>query len=647
MLKKYFKKKDDDLIEVFEDLKLIKSHINTIKKELLGLNTLKKEDREKTEELKKLLAIAYEERELIEEHFMRQDGGLYLGSGYEIKELKELPQQVPVFLENSDKSGHFGCQGTTRVGKSVLLMQLVRQNLLAKENVIVIDPKGGKDQEILNGMIEFAYEADMLEYFLYYSLSYPEYSDMLNPFFGMDHAERASMMAIIAGMGNSESFFTNIVYQITYAISLVFEVLELANDPTGEKTNELIERDIQNAKNMRSEKGFRKIIIDQNNNLHKIDAVDRAHVKRNELFLGSEVIHNSTLMNFADLSKYSTFDTFGTLHALLISSTLPDTLDDKAVRNRFETLKASALIESNKIVAYGKDFFAKITPSLSTLLTQMSQGAMGDIFCTVRTNPLTEKLFIENERVVALMHPFPMRFRTISDMTTRLFMLIIDNIIGKVGSTGRGLNARLNAHIDEAKSVAYPGLERTPAVAGGIGISLYFYTQSFADWEDALGSASKAQTLLDNFNTQSRFRMKDEASADRVVKELDYVSVISSSAMVEADGQARMVLNTEERWLAKRTDITKMEIGRTIITTGTKSYILDTPYWSGPKGKIKMPELDFEKRINEVVKKDIIINESFVDQIASANITNSIPIMEPTPIAKTDSSALVEVPENE
>lgn len=620
------KKKKSPLAESFKDLIHIKLEINRIKKEIDSLGRFDEDYHENKEKLEDELKEFFEVREIIESKFFRENGDMYLGTGCEIRDIKEAPEEIPIIIKEKDRHGHFSIQGTTRVGKSVLMLNAhIRQNIMARENVICVDPKGGQEQEVFTAMVEFAYEADMLKFFKYYSLAYPELSDRLNPFFGMNDEERASLVASISSIGNSEQFFTDVVYQLTYAVSICLKVIEFSLDPYGEITDKLIVQEQLKMEEARRNKGYLRELMDKNENLFAPDEMDIATApqkpsssKEDEeanTLIQELKDHNSTLMTFRDLAKYVTYSSLEGLQEEVAKVSLSSDITDEDIIAEFEKIQYSAEMEISKILDQPKDFYTKISISLATLLTQMSQGAMGDIFCSVKINPLLADLSADGDatkRVIALLHPFPLRFKKISDMSSRIFMLTIENMLGRIGSTGRGFNARLNIHVDEAASVAYPGIERLPAQAGGLGATLYYYTQSFSDWVKALGSQEAANIMLDNLNNQIRFRMKDESSADRVVMELGDIEVTTSSAMIEASGEARMVLGSERKWFTKTSDILKMPIGRFILTSGDKSYLVDAPFWSGTSGEIIMPEIKIERKIRKLKEFEDLMEETLV-----------------------------------
>jgi DNA helicase HerA-like ATPase len=65
------------------------------------------------------------------------------------------------YLPNADRPGHFGCLGTTRVGKTKLLTHMICQDIKMGNNVVFLDPKG--DDEAMSAIVEAAIKAGRLD----------------------------------------------------------------------------------------------------------------------------------------------------------------------------------------------------------------------------------------------------------------------------------------------------------------------------------------------------------------------------------------------------------------------------------------------------------------------------------------------------
>jgi len=67
-----------------------------------------------------------------------RSGITHLGWGVN---LKDLEKEIDISIPDSERSGHFGCFGTTRIGKSKLMEYIIEQDIKKGYNVVVIDPK--------------------------------------------------------------------------------------------------------------------------------------------------------------------------------------------------------------------------------------------------------------------------------------------------------------------------------------------------------------------------------------------------------------------------------------------------------------------------------------------------------------------------
>ena len=105
---------------------------------------------------------------------------LYVGIGVEAHERKLLksPTEVKVYLPFKARGQHLGCFGTTGAGKTGLIIHLVTQDILAGNNVLVIDPKG--DSNLFNAIVEAAVCAGRFDELIFFSPIFPEHSIKLN-----------------------------------------------------------------------------------------------------------------------------------------------------------------------------------------------------------------------------------------------------------------------------------------------------------------------------------------------------------------------------------------------------------------------------------------------------------------------------------
>jgi len=135
------------------------------------------------------------------------------------------------YLPEAVRTGHLGCFGTTRTGKTRLLTHMMRQDILTGKNVVFIDPKG--DTEAICTVVEAATLAGRLDEILYISPINAEYSlkiDPLSYYYLIDEI----VDHIISGIKAKEEYFINVASEISTAVVAGLVAMELAR---GQKPN--------------------------------------------------------------------------------------------------------------------------------------------------------------------------------------------------------------------------------------------------------------------------------------------------------------------------------------------------------------------------------------------------------------------------
>ncbi len=570
--------------EYFQDLLLLKKKINT-EKTLIKMAKNDKARLAHQKKLEKYLQLF----EAVQEHMIDLQRGLYVGIGVNLRDEK-LPE--PLYISWSSRNSHIGVQGTTRVGKTVFMEVLIRQLVKKRENVIVIDPKGSSGQEIIATVIESLAEADALQDFMYFSPAFPELSDYINLLYGMNNEAVASLIALYTETPNSEQFYSDVVYKVVLAITTAFEAIELFRDPYGTKTKILIEKEIKKWKSLIKDKGYHRKIVEASKNIKDPDLAQTGQLSPKVQISEKDYRFNRTLITFRDIAEYASYEKLEELHDIVSALYIKDDVDEN-LQHELEYRQKQALAILDDILVQEREFFNKISVSLSTILTQLSAGSMGQILCDLRINPLMINLSDPDKRVAAVIQPFPMQFKKVSDMMSKAFISMVENVMSKVGATGRAMNERINLLIDEAASIAYPGIESLFNKAGGLGTSLYVFTQSFADWEATLGK-ERAKVVMDNINNKFRMRMNDVASCEQVAKEFGTKKVFRTSAMVDESG-GRHMIDTVDEWIVAPEDVATLPVARAFLKSDESMYVVDLPYYSGPKGYIEMPKIKMEE----------------------------------------------------
>jgi len=541
-------------------------------------------------------------QETIEKGMIRLDKGFYLGVGVDMVE--DNPSPLPIYLPKPISNGHTGWQGASGSGKTVGMLNINQQMIAMNDNVIIVDPKGGKGQEVVASTLEAAYECDRMDDVIYFSPAHPNISDQANLLFGMSTDQVSALMHKLASMGAKEKFFPDQVELSTKSISSSFEFIEKAGDPTGEKTKKLIEFEVLKWKHRKQSKGIDRVVVDAAENLMQPDSIETA-LKDADFTapLEAEYKYNWTLMTFADLLEQAKFSQLMYLKEVVEGTILPSGISAQK-KQELEHMRAEALATLETVLALGEQFYVKVSSSFGLLLNQLSSGPVGSIMCGSRINPMEIHLTDPNKRLIAILQPFPLRFKTVSSMMTKMLTMSLEAMSARVGASGREQNARTHLVVDEAGSAIYEGISGLFSQARGLGLTLWMYTQSFADWDLVLGKDG-ARVVMENLNTQIRGRMNDRDSAGQVTVEFGQATVMGSRTMTgDTDGNVenRYMIDKEEVDRVPLSEVMSLDTGTILLKMDKHRFVVDVPYYSGPKGVISMPEMEDELLISELIQ---------------------------------------------
>jgi type IV secretory pathway TraG/TraD family ATPase VirD4 len=158
-----------------------------------------------------------------------RSNGLHLGT---VVDLEDDDWRIrEYFLPENIRTGHLGCFGTTRTGKTRLLTHMIEQDILTDKNVVFIDPKG--DTEAISCVVHAATLAGRLDEILYISPINADYSlkiDPLSYYYLLDEI----VDHVISGIKAKEEYFINVASEITTAVVAGLVAMSLAK---GQKPN--------------------------------------------------------------------------------------------------------------------------------------------------------------------------------------------------------------------------------------------------------------------------------------------------------------------------------------------------------------------------------------------------------------------------
>ncbi len=105
-----------------------------------------------------------------------QEPWTHLGSGIHLDHPDKI---ISLGYPDSFRKGHFWCFGTTRVGKTRAMENVIEQDIHKGYSVVVIDPKG--DIDLFSKIVQVAYQTNRENDLMLITPVFPEYSAILDP----------------------------------------------------------------------------------------------------------------------------------------------------------------------------------------------------------------------------------------------------------------------------------------------------------------------------------------------------------------------------------------------------------------------------------------------------------------------------------
>lgn len=346
-------------------------------------------------------------------------------------------QREGVFvMRDADRSGHFGCLGTTRVGKTRLMENIVEQDIRKGYSVVVVDPKG--DIELFSKVVQTAAECGRLEELMLLTPIFPDESVYLDPLSSY-YMEDELVNHIVSGIKAREDFYIAIATQVAQVV--VSGLIVLAK-----------------AKGIPPQISFYDV----------------------KLRVG-----HKDLMQFRD-----------TLHALPGTEELCLAIDQ---------------------ITHGpnmQDFYAKVSASLQTMLSALTFGTTGRIIGKAKTNEFIRRLE-SGKRVILVCNTGTLLTRRTAHIIAKVFISMIQSLVGRLFASGRALTPPLCLHIDEGHNVLYPDIKELFNKGGGANIWIHLYTQSLAQIQEEVGPYV-AQSIIDNISSWAYFLLNHPETAQYV-----------------------------------------------------------------------------------------------------------------------------------
>jgi conjugal transfer pilus assembly protein TraD len=136
-----------------------------------------------------------------------------LGTGYRILNPEK---SMTIAISDASRKGHFWCFGTTRVGKTRIMENMVEQDIRKGHSVVVIDPKG--DIDLFSKIVQVAFEEGRDHELILVTPIFPHLSAVIDPL-AYYYMPEELVGHIVSGVEvGRERFFFNVAYEISLVI---------------------------------------------------------------------------------------------------------------------------------------------------------------------------------------------------------------------------------------------------------------------------------------------------------------------------------------------------------------------------------------------------------------------------------------------
>jgi len=514
--------------------------------------------------------------------------GLYVGAGVLLKDKNgNVGEEVePVYIEWGNLAGHLAVFGTTRVGKTRLMVAMIKQCIFAGFDILVVEPKGAEGQETIAWVLQFAEEAGRLRDFTYISPLYSELSISFNPLYGLSNEEISSLVETL--IPAKDDFYSKIGYTITMAVLLGLDFLEKIEGPG--KLKALIKEEYEQA-NMGSIE-----IIDVKNKIANPDLAKRIAEPEVNKALSETHPPYRTLVTFADLATYSTQEGLNAILQHVESITDEDMQSNEEIPlEKMRVIQMQALRALREQATKDASYFGKVASSFNLVMQQLSTGKLGEVLCTTKINTVMDRYRNKNHGQILILQPFPLKYKAASDAFVRIFFAMFTAQYGDVGATGRALKRKIFLFIDEGGSVLYPGVEDLFNKAGGLGLRICLFTQSFADLDNAIGKES-AYIVNDNINTKIYMKMNDPNSRKQIQDAFGtIIENLPSYAGSKLDMKITSSGSGNEKNILTSAHVADLQNQEFLMQTKTGFYAMIGPFQPDPPYEIEMPISESEQ----------------------------------------------------
>ena len=392
-------------------------------------------------------------------------------------------EEQEIWLPIDHTAGHTLLVGTTRAGKSRTLDAFIAQAVDRGEACIIWDPKG--DRDLRNCAEHACADAGRPSDFIYFHPAFPELSARIDP---LANFSRATELATrIASLIPSETGADPFTAHSQMVLTNLCEGLLMIN---AKPTIALLKRYVSNGPEglvvQASEAYFQKVMPDQ----WRDDVAP---------YLARAKGRNDREISLAYITFYR-----------------------EVVQRKFPVSSLEGLYSDFE---HDKQHQAKMTASLTPVLTMLTSGPLGDLLSPDvdkdDDRPITDFARIIRNRQVCYIGLDSLSDNMVGSAIGSMFVSDMTAVSGNRYNYGDLKTiAPVNLIIDEAAELVSDKMIQLLNNAGGAKIRLIVATQTFADFAARVGSVEKARQVLGNLNNVIALRTIDGETQEYLTESL-------------------------------------------------------------------------------------------------------------------------------
>lgn len=554
------------------------------------------------------------------EKFIDIEKGCFVGWGVDLRKEKGDPE--PVYIDWKVLNAHMMIYGTTRQGKSRLLAFILRQIIEKGDDVCLVEPKGSEGQEMLSWLIQYAEMHGRIEDLMYFSPAFPDETTKINPIYELSNEEISN--SIEGLIEADEQFYSDIANEIVMSTLLALSFLEKTLDPMiiemmrtveyakahtlnrVEKINRQLHKEDYNSLKHHNEFDPRKYFRSEDDTDDEIARINDAYAWVKSYYDdGAIEFPIRTFVTFRDLAVYANHASIGELLGKLkkaYSEAEKRRLSSNRRKESFYItdedmqLGKEALRELSKVASRDANYFSKVSSTFATTMTKLSSGDIGKMLCDSKINILKDRIFTDQNGVIMMLQPFPLIYHGVANTIVKIFMSMFSSFAGQIGKSGIMTPRRTFILVDEAGAIVNMQIAKNLSnKGGGLKISLGLFSQSIADYVDALGEEGAA-ILNDNSNTKGFFKVNDSNSAETMSAMIGTKKVGSTSYTSSDNRDGRAQSKAAEEPIIPPYLVSQLKPMVWSLKTDDRIFMMMAPYQEDPDIYIKMPGLSSKSK---------------------------------------------------